>query len=489
MRRSTTTLIKGLAALCLLAAPAAGRAQGILIDDGPQHLDEISSIGESLRNAAQRPLHILYVHGIGATEAGDSLIFQESVCRYLRHCTPETVKRIKAMQSPQYGGAPVPRDYADGGEFANGAAPPAFEYMGRPVWTNAEEWSASAPFVDHYVLNRTDGVPIVVDEINWWPLVLPVKCQHLMAGEARLAGPYKTILKVCSAGEVKDAANPGRFRAYPWVSQLDAKEWEAIPPKGALFNRSLKNTIFDWGFSDAFMSVGAMHPLFREGMRQLFRQCARFNADGTRTHDWEQELKDPHGIDREFVVVAHSLGSYLVFSTLNLDQEEAPQPANDSPVIADSSKASEDAAARYIFERTTLVYFFANQIPLLELATMQPPGPGATAQLQGATQNPARATLSAQIRTWRNLRRSFGRRPSGEEESATRPRQVVAWSDPSDLLTWRIPEMKGLTIDNLYVRNTFWHWIIAGPVSAHVNYAKNPDVMRIMMGPRVAHPE
>ena len=481
-------LLRGMVALLLVGcAPKTGRAQGEVIDDGPQHLNEISSIGESLRNAGQRPLHILYVHGIGATAAGDSLVFQQSVCRFLKHCTAETLRRLKELQSTKFHGEPAPRDYAEGGMFEKNAAPPTFEYMGHKVWESAEEWRASAPFVDHYVLWRTDGGPIVVDEINWWPLVLPLKCRHIMAGEARLAGPYKTILKVCSQSEAKDADNPGRFRAYPWVSAQEAKAWGSIPAKGALFNRSLKNTILDWGFSDAVMAVGAMNGIFREGMRQLFLESARFNADGTRTNDWEKQLKDPHGMDQEFIVVSHSLGSYLVFSTLNMDQQEEFPESTQAP--ATGGKATEDAAARYIFERTSLVYFFANQIPLLELATMETAGTATSAQGNETKEPDAKATLSAQMRTWKNLRRSFGSKPGEEEELAAKPRQVVAWSDPSDLLTWRIPGMKGLMIDNLYVRNTFWRWIVARPIAAHVNYDRNRDVIRVMMSPKKAEAE
>ena len=144
----------------------------------------------------------------------------------------------------------------------------------------------------------------------------------------------------------------------------------------------------------------------------------------------------------------------------------------------------EDAAANYIFERTSLVYFFANQIPLLELATMETHVSGPAATEQGKAQSEAKGTMSAEMKKWNTLRRSFGKKPSGEEEPATRPRQVVAWSDPSDLLTWRIPEMKGLMIDNLYVRNTFWRWIVARPIAAHVNYDRNRDVIRVMMSPK-----
>lgn len=177
-----------------------GRAPGKVVNDGPQSLSQVSSIGESLRNAGQRPLHILYVHGIGATSAGGSLTFQKAICAFLNDCTTPV--------------AAAERDYADSGEFENGAEPPAFKYMGNPVWGSKEEWSASDPFVDHYVLRRSDGGPIVVDEINWWPLVIPPKCRAIMADDTRLAGPNAPLLNLCSQAEEKDPSHPGRFKAY-----------------------------------------------------------------------------------------------------------------------------------------------------------------------------------------------------------------------------------------------------------------------------------
>jgi hypothetical protein len=444
-----------------------GRAQGKVIDDGPQHLSQISSIGEALRNAGQRPLHILYVHGIGATGAGDSRTFQKGICAFLKGCN------VPADA--------VGRDYADSGEFENGALPPAFEYMGNPVWTSKEEWSASAPFVDHYVLQRSDGGPVVVDEINWWPLVFPLKCRAIMTGEARLAGPDKTLLNLCSRSEEKDPPHPGRFRAYTWISPQEAKALESIRSKGALLNRSLKNGILDWGFSDAMMAAGSMHTLFREGIRQLFLKSVRFHADGSKTNEWQQHFKDPRGVDREFIVVSHSLGSYLVFSTLNMgDQDVGPQNATTQPR---SDAETEDAAAQYILERTSLAYFFANQVPLLELANMEGAKAAGLAQAERMAPREVVGALSKRIMKWRELRQNFGKGRFATEESAAKPPQVVSWSDPSDLLSWYVPGMEGLVVVNLYVRNTWWHWLIASPAAAHGNYAKNQKVLRIMLGP------
>lgn len=447
------------------------RAQGKVIDDGPQSLSQISSIGESLRYAGQRPLHILYVHGIGATGAGGSKAFRDGICAYLKS------RGIRVAPADH-----AETDYADSGEFESNAEPPGFEYMGKPVWTSKNEWSASAPFVDHYVIRRGDGGPIVVDEINWWPLVFPLKCRAIMTGEARLAGPDKKLLDLCSQDEEKDTSHPGRFKAYPWISRHEAQTLESIGSKGAYFNRKLKNGILDWGFSDAILAVGAMQDVFRDGIRQLFVKSVRFNADGSKSDEWKQRLADPLRNDREFIVVSHSLGSYLVFSTLNMDQLD--DVALNPPTQSLSDTATQDAAARYILERTSLVYFFANQVPLLELAHMEGPKPAVLAQAKETPQREAAGALSKRMMKWKDLRLNYGKGLRDAEVSSAKSPQVIAWSDPSDLLSWRVPEMEGLVIANLYVRNTWWHWLIANPGPAHANYASNKNVLRIMLSSR-----
>lgn len=432
----------------LVIGPLGINAQAKSKSDDLQNLSDVSSIRDLLSKSGNRPLHILYVHGIGATGTDGSKNFRRSICHVLRDCT-----------SPK---SPVARDYAETGLFDPQADPPAFEYMGQPVWANQEEWRASAPFVDHYVLQRKGAGPIVVDEINWWPLVFPLKCRQIIRDETGLAGPDSALLDVCSRTRVKDDDHDGRFRSFPWIHPEDAKQLKSLPAKGALFNRKLKNNILDWGFSDAVMAVGSMHNIFLEGIRQLFLDSARFQADGSRTNDWEQQLKNPHGIDRDFIVVSHSLGSYLVFSTLNLDGRGSA--LQESQYLAET----EYDAAQYIFQRTSLVYFFANQVPLLELADLgeygaKPAKPARPDATQG---------LSDQLSKWSKLRMSLG------------GSQLIAWSDPSDLLTFHVPQIKGLVVKNFDVRNTKWHWLIAGPESVHNNYDRNKSILSVMFGPK-----
>ena len=67
------------------------------------------------------------------------------------------------------------------------------------------------------------------------------------------------------------------------------------------------------------------------------------------------------------------------------------------------------------------------------------------------------------------------------DEGHGRKIQVVAWSDPSDVLTWRVPRIGDVDVVNLYVQNgKHWFWIFESPTRAHGNYAGNKDMLGVM---------
>jgi hypothetical protein len=453
--------------LLSLVVYASGIGPAAAPSDAGTELGAGSSIGELLGKG--HPVHILYVHGIAATGPGDSHAFLTSICRYLPGCEVPPVWN------------PTKRDYANFGQYKEGEQPPSYAYLGEPVWKNAEEWGASDPFVDHYLIPGSDSKsPVVVDEINWWPLVFPLKCEKIMPGEAHLGGPDAGLLDLCSHESVKNA-NPNRFDFYQWLPTKDADAAKKMPAEGARINRKLKNNPLDWGFSDAMMAVGPMHELFREAMRQLFLESVRFESDGTASDKWKEHLHTKGSAqqpDREFVVVSHSLGSYLAFSTLD---ETGVAPANgkvQSPAqsgiqlkTGTEKEQEEDDAAQYIFERTPLLYFFANQVPLLELANVAPTG-----------------SFQSRLVKWKNLRESFRLNNSTPEalspstQPPKPPAQIVAFSDPSDLLSWYVPPIADIMVTNISVRNTGWHWLFASPQGVHGGYAINEkEVIRVMM--------
>ena len=139
-----------------------------------------------------------------------------------------------------------------------------------------------------------------------------------------------------------------------------------------------------------------------------------------------------------------------------------------------TESGGKDAAERYILERTSLVYFFANQIPVLEMANVEKaPVPGAT----GATSTTGTPrSMRRFIETWGDLHKNIANQPAQP--------QIVAWSDPSDLLSWQVPAIGGFNIVNLPARNNWWHWLLADPLTAHSGYAVNKKVIRTMMGPK-----
>ena len=97
---------------------------------------------------AIRPIHILYVHGIGQIGTGDSLLLREGICKYLGECTVKSLGRV----------------YADG-PFAVDSEPPTLAYMGERVWKSRDEWSASAPFIERYKITGKGHTPILLDEL------------------------------------------------------------------------------------------------------------------------------------------------------------------------------------------------------------------------------------------------------------------------------------------------------------------------------------
>ena len=169
---------------------ACGEAEPIarakVVEDTSGSLKTLTSIGDALDAPDHHPVHILYVHGIDQIGAGDSSLLRESICTELKLCAVERLEERRRRVCRQ-------------GEFADGVKPPALEYLGSPVWNNADEWHAAAPFVVHWVVHlRGHPAVLVVDEINWWPLVLALKCRRVSLPEAYLAGPTAICCRFCS---------------------------------------------------------------------------------------------------------------------------------------------------------------------------------------------------------------------------------------------------------------------------------------------------
>jgi len=393
-----------------------------------------ASLADSLQRARSgaTQLHIFYVHGMGIStskpNAGTqnfevSEPFRKSLCKVMG-CTTNEFEG---------------RSYANEGPFAPDAAPPPLSYFGEDVWKHdSDDWRAAAPFVNHYKLVGNGGTTIYVHEVNWWPLVFAAKCRQIIAKEAALVDLDKKHFETCAAKTVEDSNHPNRFTSYAWITKNDVQQRQRPWPNPAALNRSLKHNILDWGFADALLAVGPMQQYIVDGIREVVLASVNLAEN------------------QEYVVVSHSLGSYLIFSALDL--ESGPQPV--------TSFNWQDRFER-VLSRTSHAYFMANQVRLLELA-----------ELDNAK------NLITHLEHWSRLR----------AQAHQDPPRIVAWSDPDDLLTWKLPDTdqskaNGTNVNNRPAENaTRWFWILESPEKAHVNYEKNKHVIRAMVPKPNRHP-
>ncbi|HEY1526246.1 MAG TPA: hypothetical protein VGH51_08420 [Candidatus Angelobacter sp.] len=406
---------------------------------------QTTSLGDSLHRGDGKQLHIFYLHGIGSDGPGDhdSLALRQGICKFVRDCII-------------FAGEKDGTEYADQDGFELNAPPPSLKYLGQEVWkkgrsgASSEEWNAAAPFVVHWKLARHLGQTIYVDEINWWPLVFSLKCRQIIESDAALVGPSADRIKLCSTLK-RDINDPGRFISYDWIPTEDAPRLLALVSRGALVNRKLKNGILDWGFSDAILALGPLRTYLLDGIRQLILKSVAISRDGIRGG-----VPTPRD-DQEYMIVSHSLGSYLIFAALDIG------PATLQTLTVQNS----GNAFAEILKRTSLVYFFANQLRLLELAS-----------LDGASDK----NLVTHLEDWGRLRCEYLKPASDSTQTCARPK-IIALNDPSDLLTWTVPEqLTTVDVQNVVVKNTrHFLWLIASPTKAHDNYAKNKSAVAQML--------
>ena len=125
---------------------------------GPDRLSDTRSLGEAIAaSSKERPVHIIFVHGMRARGRGTAATFARSLCRELgpRFCHQVT--------EPSRTEAPERLDI--------GVWPKDAKLSGRQIWSSETEWDASRPFVDRYTLKLSRDRLLVIDEVNWWPLL------------------------------------------------------------------------------------------------------------------------------------------------------------------------------------------------------------------------------------------------------------------------------------------------------------------------------
>lgn len=314
-----------------------------------------------------------------------------------------------------------------------GPTPTEATVLGRPVFPCDLAWRRSQPFVDRYLFRRDGQVLAVLDEVNWWPLLFPFKCRFLVGPDAALSGPDRQDLTACSQDDDTH---------FPWLTADEVSAVEASRPisgGSAWANAAIKHAVFAWGLSDAVVSLGDVRPLLRKALDQAFAYAADYEGLGV--------------VGQHFAAIAESLGAFVVLDA-----------------------AAVGGKVQEVMDYDCDLWLFANQFPLLELARVAHLHAPAA---EGAADRPE---LHGLLHRWAATPRP-GR-------AGLRPRQVLAFSDPSDALTWLVPKLPAAPgeeepiVVNIFDRNEFsWFRFAADPISAHTGHARNPAVLRVMLTP------
>lgn len=204
-------------------------------------------------------------------------------------------------------------------------------------------------------------------------------------------------------------------------------------PKRAKYNGIVKDWLLNDCLSDAMMYEGASHEALRDAIVDTVSQVIEANPNDAGT----------------LVVVAESLGSKMLFDALSA-MLESNQPRTQA--------LGQDAA-----RRLGLIFMAGNQMPILGLAE----------QTLVARAMPAQDALQRFL----DLRR----RQAAPRSGAITRLGVVAFTDPNDLLSYRLlpgryaaPDVA--VADVLVSDDKTWLGLIENPLTAHMNYLENPDV-------------
>ena len=499
MRRGTPPLAWGAFAfvVAVLGGLSSARAQ-----PGADKL----TIGAVVAAAGDQPTHIVFVHGIRTDARGASFPLQNQICGHIAGgCSG--VRRVST-------------------DVLSITPPNNATFGGQPIWSTNEEWLASRPIVDHYVYERPHGGPVIVDEVNWWPIAFPIKCRILVATDARLAGVDSRTLALCAAksGSASGSAALGP-EYHDWIdTPSEPNAYEAIlaqrPDGGGApwANRLLKTEILDWGLSDAVMALGTTKAQLRDTIRCALQTIAAFDPHRGVVQNAAVPLttpplfQSPNEVDcksqpgaeqpAHYVIVSHSLGSFILLDTFAaatgslraIDVYEGRRPATSAlasgpqalaeekslaselcppeamggraPMVSPAAVSESVAATRDRYRGLCLVA--SNSSSLYFLANQVPLLEIARIE-EGLSDGKPKDTLAA----WSQL-------VSDRQE---RPLQIIAFNDPGDVLTFETIRISGATVDNRTVRNAFrWFGVFERPDLAHTNYFTNKYVLKTMFG-------
>jgi hypothetical protein len=246
---------------------------------------------------------------------------------------------------------------------------------------------------------------------------------------------------------------------------LEAED-KSAPPKQA-FAAFAKDFIDD-KLADALLYAGT----YRKQVIRPSIQGALCKVTGGTWHA-KSTTCAPGDYHDPTAIITHSLGGYMLMDSIQAELR-----------VDDCRPNGGGGAAVEILENTPVIYMMANQLALLDLSTLhrdpQLPQTKAAAT-EAVTKQFAKCWLIARARARSEAKLS--------EMAAS---QVVAFSDPNDILSWRLeprnlklprPDWGEVAVTNVYMSNSEFSipWLFSDPVNAHTGYFANPTVMDMLI--------
>lgn len=297
------------------------------------------------------------------------------------------------------------------------------------------------------------------------------QADELLAGPADTQQPYTIVRSLRSAGGQLDVSffvwSPltAAAKAALVFDAPDTVEGGRFPFKRANLNGELKTGLMNDCLTDAVVYSGPAGEPIRTAMREAVCDALGGRNDPSGSCDLESG-----GAPGPVVIITESLGSKLVFDAV-LAIAEGAQAKSPSAKAALSARLAQ----------VGMLFMLANQIPILDIAGT-PSSKGVAPAAAGG-----RSSLADFVRLITEARKTAPPSPAfgGLPAEAAGPFTVVAFTDPNDLLSYRLLR-EGLGLDarlvNVIVSNTTTYFgYVERPDTAHCGYGHNPYVIGLLM--------
>lgn len=220
-------------------------------------------------------------------------------------------------------------------------------------------------------------------------------------------------------------------------------------PERASVNGKLKDTLLNDCLADALIYQGGSKDFIKEAFIDAITEVVKDN----------EKTGKAQGKTVPLVLVAESLGSKMTFDALNQ--------------MINSSKQHEKRAVKALAERLSYIFMAANQLPILSLADRD-------MRLNVEENN---IVAKNNIKRTDSLSQFLDLLP---EPLIASPLTVVAFTDPNDLLSYRLlPSLYNrakIAIANILVSNSNTYFdLLENPYTAHTTYLDNDDVSQAIV--------